>query len=167
MVKTGGAEADMKLRFTILVCMLSILPLVSTVAAGKAQPKLSQCTVTVINNDNKELKITAEIADTPSARAYGLMFRKELAENEGMLFVFKKDDYLNFWMKNVTLPLSIAFVDSSGKITDLHKMKPLDASISYLSSVPVRYALEVNQGWFKKNNVNKGNRIILHGCISQ
>ncbi|MBN2435481.1 MAG: DUF192 domain-containing protein [Spirochaetes bacterium] len=157
----------MKIKFTVMVCLLALFPLVTSVFAGKAQPRLAQCTVVVINDDDKELKITAEIADTPSARAYGLMFREKLAEKEGMLFVFKVDDYLNFWMKNVTLPLSIAFIDSSGKICDIHEMKPLDASISYLSSVPVRYALEVNQGWFKKNNVKKGNRVILHGCISQ
>ncbi|MDA3900452.1 MAG: DUF192 domain-containing protein [Spirochaetes bacterium] len=138
-----------------------------TYAAGKAQPKLPVCAVTIVNEDGKQLKLKAEIADSPTSRAYGLMHREKLDKNSAMIFIFKVDDYLNFWMKNVTLPLSIAFIDNTGTIKDIHRMKPLDASVSYLSSVPVRYALEVNQGWFKTNKVKVGHKVILDGCISQ
>ena len=87
------------------------------------------------------------------------MFRQELEENAGMLFVFDREDTHSFWMKNTYLPLSIAFIDEGGRILQIKKMKPLDEKIHYISKAPIRYALEVNQGWFEKYQINIGDTI--------
>ena len=106
-----------------------------------------------------EKKLLVEIADTPEKRREGLMFRQELEENAGMLFVFDREDTHSFWMKNTYLPLSIAFIDEGGRILQIKKMKPLDEKIHYISKAPIRYALEVNQGWFEKYQINIGDTI--------
>ncbi len=111
--------------------------------------------------------LDVEIADTENARQKGLMYRMSLAENSGMLFIFEKDKRLSFWMKNTYIPLDIAFIDSSGVITDIMQMKPLDISVFYNSSTEVRYALEVNQWWFQKHGIKPGSKIGLHGCIGK
>jgi uncharacterized membrane protein (UPF0127 family) len=88
------------------------------------------------------------------------MFRKRLADGEGMLFIFERDEALSFWMKNTLIPLSIAFIASDGRIIDIKDMRPLDLS-SVKSSRSVRYALEVPQGWFNRVNVRPGDKIII------
>ena len=88
------------------------------------------------------------------------MYRKKIPEGTGMLFVFEQDQILSFWMKNTPTPLSIAYIDSQGKIRDIFDMKPYSlAPIQSTSSV--RYALEVPQGWFKKNAITVGDSIEL------
>lgn len=103
--------------------------------------------------------LEVEIADTPRSRQTGLMFRERLPENEGMLFVFERVDYLSFWMKNTLIPLSIAFIDADGKIVQIEDMEPLDEQTHHRSVKPVLYALEVNQGWFKRHGVNVGDQV--------
>ena len=104
--------------------------------------------------------IDVEIADTEQLRAMGLMHRKSLEENSGMLFIFKDEQKLSFWMKNTLIPLSIAYISRSGEIKELHKMYPLDED-SVSSTRSVMYALEMNQGWFEKNSVSAGDFIII------
>ncbi|MDY6970368.1 MAG: DUF192 domain-containing protein [Spirochaetota bacterium] len=111
--------------------------------------------------------IKVEIAETAKSRKLGLMFRNKLNDNEGMLFIFPDEGYQSFWMKNTTLELSIAYINSKGVITKIDKMKPLDTSITYTSSSLSLYALEVNTGWFRKNNISEGCRIIFNGCINK
>lgn len=104
--------------------------------------------------------IDVEISDTEQSRAMGLMHRKSLKENSGMLFIFKDEQRLSFWMKNTIIPLSIAYISRSGEIKEIHQMYPLDEQ-SVSSTRSVMYALEMNQGWFKKNNVSVGEYIII------
>ena len=125
------------------------------------------CTLKIKNSSGNFVALNVEIASTPKERERGLMFRTSLGENNGMLFIFEYDDYLSFWMKNTVIPLDIAFVDSHGIIRDIYQMIPLDTSIFYNSSIPVRYAIEVNQWWFKKNNIAKGAKVFLNGCIGK
>ncbi len=102
-----------------------------------------------------EHPLLVEVVNTPADRARGLMYRKSMGENEGMLFVFAKPEYLSFWMKNTLIPLSIAYFNSDRRITDIHDMKPNQTKELYHSSEKAMYALEVNQGWFIKRKIVK------------
>lgn len=99
--------------------------------------------------------IVAELARTPREREIGLMFRKQMAVHEGMLFVFEEPATQCFWMRNTYLPLSAAFVDDEGRIVNVEDMAPLTET-SHCSSKPVRYVLEMNQGWFAKRGLKSG-----------
>ena len=101
------------------------------------------------------VSIVAELAVTDEERARGLMHRTNLPEGEGMLFVFDRDQRLSFWMKNTVIPLSIAFISSDGRITEIRDMRPLDLT-PVVSVRSVRYALEVPQGWFARVGVGPG-----------
>jgi uncharacterized membrane protein (UPF0127 family) len=103
-------------------------------------------------------KLSIEIADTPSKRATGLMNRKFLGENSGMLFKFNNSDYLRFWMKSTYIPLDIAFLDENGVVLQISSMSPLSTRM-VSSNVPCKIALEVNQGWFKNNDIGIGDKI--------
>ncbi|MFT4103788.1 MAG: DUF192 domain-containing protein [Burkholderiaceae bacterium] len=102
--------------------------------------------------------IRAEVADSPDTRAKGLMFRPALGPNEGMLFVFEGAATHCFWMKNTRIPLSIAFIDDSGQIANLADMQPFDET-SHCAARPVRFALEMEQGWFARRGVKAGARL--------
>jgi uncharacterized membrane protein (UPF0127 family) len=122
-------------------------------------PQKLKTTVLSIERENAQaVDITVEIARTDEERAKGLMFRKQLPEGEGMLFVFDRDQQLSFWMKNTVIPLSIAFISSDGHIVEIKDMQPNDLS-SVKSSRSVRYALEVPQGWFNRVNVKAGDAV--------
>lgn len=100
-----------------------------------------------------------EVVDRPETRQAGLMYRRSLPEDEGMLFVFEEPQILDFWMKNTHIPLDIAFISSDGSILNIEAMKPLDEGPRYRSRSPARYALEVNQGWFASKGIVPGQRI--------
>ena len=104
--------------------------------------------------------IQAEVAATEAQREQGLMFREKMAGNAGMVFVFAAPATQCMWMKNTLLPLSVAFIDAEGKIVNIEDMQPqtLDSHCSK-KSVAVRYALEMNLGWFKQKNVKPGTTI--------
>ena len=102
--------------------------------------------------------IRAEVALTPEQRATGLMYRREMAAHEGMLFVFEQAAPQCFWMKNTLLPLSIAFLADDGTVVNIADMKP-QALDSHCSAKPVRYALEMNQGWFAKRGIQAGAKL--------
>jgi uncharacterized membrane protein (UPF0127 family) len=102
--------------------------------------------------------IQAQVAATPQERAVGLMFRKEMPTNEGMLFVFEQPAGQCFWMKNTLLPLTAAFVADDGTIVNLANMQPQSLD-SHCSAKPVRYVLEMHQGWFDKRGLKAGTRI--------
>jgi uncharacterized protein len=99
--------------------------------------------------------IRAQVAATGEQRATGLMHRKEMPQHEGMLFVFEQPSVQCFWMKNTLLPLSIAFVADDGSIVNIDEMKPQTLE-SHCSTKPVRYVLEMNQGWFAKRGIKAG-----------
>lgn len=106
----------------------------------------------------KSHKLTAEIAATEPQRATGLMHRRMLPENRGMLFVFPYTAPQSFWMMNTYIPLSIAFLDENGAIVNIADMKPLTTD-SHSSTKPAKYALEMNQGWFAKRGIKPGARV--------
>jgi uncharacterized protein len=121
-------------------------------------------------NDTMQIRlgkttIIAEIADTPKRRSLGLMFRKKLNENSGMLFIFPKEDYLSFWMKNTLIPLSIGYFDRDGVLLEVYEMKPNQTEEVYNSRKKAIYALEMNSGWFTKNNINPGAVLIMEKSV--
>ena len=103
-------------------------------------------------------QITVQVAQTPEQRSTGLMFRKEMPQPEGMLFVFEQASMQCFWMKNTVLPLTAAFVADNGEIVNLADMKP-QTTDSHCSAKPVRFVLEMNQGWFTKKGIKAGARL--------
>lgn len=102
--------------------------------------------------------IQAEVAQSPQERAIGLMHRKTMPANNGMLFVFEEANPQCFWMRNTLLPLSIAFVADDGTVVNIADMKPMDET-SHCSAKPVRFALEMNQGWFAKRGIKAGAKL--------
>jgi uncharacterized protein len=102
--------------------------------------------------------VSAEVADNMRSRSDGLMMRNKMAANQGMLFVFERPESHCFWMRNTLLPLSIAFIDDNGVIVNIADMKP-QSDDSHCSKKPVRYALEMNQGWFATKGIKEGSVI--------
>jgi uncharacterized membrane protein (UPF0127 family) len=103
--------------------------------------------------------ISAELAETDRARELGLMGRETLGPNEGMLFVFERKAVHCFWMRNTPLPLSIAFLDDDGRIVDIARMAP-HSDDSHCPSRAVRFALEMEQGWFARHGIAPGARLV-------
>ena len=103
-------------------------------------------------------RIQAQVASTPQQRTIGLMHRREMPTNEGMLFVFEQPGTQCFWMKNTLLPLTAAFVADDGTVVNLADMKPQSLD-SHCSAKPVRYVLEMHQGWFAKRGIQAGQRL--------
>jgi uncharacterized membrane protein (UPF0127 family) len=101
----------------------------------------------------------AELADTPSLQQKGLMFRESLAKDHGMVFVFSKPERYCMWMKNTPLPLSVAFIDATGRIVNIESMQP-KTETSHCARSPVPYALEMKQGWFREKRITAGDRVL-------
>jgi uncharacterized membrane protein (UPF0127 family) len=119
--------------------------------AGRTQSAVATLTV-------RFFQITAEVADTPALRTRGLMGRQSLPPSHGMLFIFEQPQQHCFWMRNTPLPLTIAFLDDEGRISSMADMQPLSEA-THCSQVPVRYALEMEQGWFAKRGTQPGEMI--------
>ena len=119
-------------------------------------------TLTIESSRGEEVEVQVEIADDTPEQMRGLMYRTALGEDRGMLFVYPDEEQRTFWMKNTLIPLSIAFMDSKGRIVDIQDMKPLDDDPPQYASVePARYALEVNRGFFEERGVKVGDRANL------
>lgn len=103
-------------------------------------------------------RIDAQVAATPTQRQIGLMQRRDMPTHEGMLFVFEQPGVQCFWMKNTPLPLTAAFVADDGTIVNLADMQPLSED-SHCSAKPVRYVLEMNQGWFAQRGLKAGSKL--------
>lgn len=121
-----------------------------TLACAAGQKKLPTAMLRVA-----ELSIEVEVADEPAERNQGLMYRESLDDDEGMLFVYPQLGARSFWMKNTSIPLSIAFMDETGRVLNIEDMRPLDPS-SVRSNGEAMYALEMNQGWFVAHSVQRG-----------
>lgn len=104
-------------------------------------------------------QLNVQVAQTPLQRQIGLMWRREMPMHEGMLFVFEQPAMQCFWMRNTYIPLSTAFLDDEGRIVNLVDMQP-QRDDSHCSLKPVRYVLEMNQGWFAKRKIEPGFRIL-------
>jgi uncharacterized membrane protein (UPF0127 family) len=127
--------------------------LLTGLAPADAQEKLPVTTLSIGIH-----LIQAEVAIRDEERAQGLMFREQMGQNEGMVFRFNSPNQVCMWMKNTLLPLSVAFIDDAGSIINIEDMKAqtLDA---HCASKPARYALEMNQGWFKKKSIKAGSSV--------
>jgi uncharacterized membrane protein (UPF0127 family) len=102
--------------------------------------------------------IQAEVAAKDAERQQGLMYRTHMAPNEGMVFLFDAPAGVCMWMKNTYVPLSVAFIDKDGKIVNIEDMQP-QTTESHCAKGAVRYALEMNRGWFKQKNIKPGSVI--------
>lgn len=140
----------MKPLLAALVIAL-LLPAGQTNAADAAA--LPEVTLSI----NKHA-LTAEVAANDNTRTTGLMHRRMLPENRGMLFVFPYSTPLSFWMMNTHIPLSIAYLDETGVIINITDMKPLTTD-PHPSAKPARYALEMNQGWFARRGIKAGAKV--------
>ena len=109
-------------------------------------------------------RLDVQVAATPDQRQTGLMYRKDMPQHEGMIFVFEQPAQQCFWMKNTLLPLSAAFVADDGTIVNIEDMKPQTLD-SHCSAKPVRYVLEMNKGWFVKKGIKAGSK--LQGVLFQ
>ena len=103
-------------------------------------------------------QIDAQVAATHEQRAIGLMYRSDMPQHEGMLFVFEQAQVQCFWMKNTLMPLTAAFIDDDGRIVNLADMQP-QTTDSHCSAKPVRYVLEMKQGWFAAKQIRKGQQL--------
>lgn len=126
------------------------LGLAQTIAQAQAQLQLPRITLQA-----GMYQLNVQLAMNDPQRALGLMYRQEMPAYEGMLFVFEQPARQCFWMKNTLIPLSAAFVADDGTIVNIADMKPLSTE-AHCSSAPVRYVLEVNQGWFAQRGLNVG-----------
>ena len=140
------------LRSTIALAF-SLLIVGTAIKAQEAPQKLQ----TTALNAGMHL-IQAELAQTPEQRGIGLMHRPKMGVNEGMLFVFESAAQQCFWMKNTLLPLSIAFLGDDGSVVNIEDMAPQTLN-GHCSKRPVRYALEMNRGWFEKRGIKAGSRL--------
>lgn len=137
----------MRLRIILLVSVLLL--------ASGCKGKNNYETVTLRIN---QWEISAEIADTPEKQQLGLMHRKTLPENSGMIFVYSRDSRKSFWMKNTSIPLSIAYIAKDGTIKEIYDMEPFSKRTTD-SKFSVRYALEVNKGAFEKHGIKPGDKV--------
>jgi len=102
--------------------------------------------------------IKVEVVRTEKEKERGLMFRERMGKDEGMLFVYEREERLSFWMKNTRLSLSIAFIDKGGRIVDIQDMEPFSLE-THRSAYPARYALEMNRGWFAREGIKVGDLV--------
>ena len=102
--------------------------------------------------------VRAEVANTEATRQVGMMFRQKMGKQDGMLFVFPEVAYHAMWMRNTLIPLSVAYMNERGVIVSIHEMQALSEAV-HQAAGPVRYALEMNAGWFGSNKINVGDTI--------
>ena len=147
-----------EISFAVRAFLFAVLLAVTTCtsrAQTEAQPELP---ITKLSIGGKSIR--AEIADEEHERAAGLMFRKELADDAGMLFIMPQTGPVAFWMRNTEVPLTIAYIAPNGAIMELHDLEPFNER-SVPSSFPhIAYALEMPRGWFNKNNIWPGERVV-------
>ena len=132
---------------------IAVLCLAALASAQEGPQKLAQVRLNAgIHN------INAELASTPQQREIGLMFRTAMPANDGMLFAFEQPAQQCFWMRNTLIPLSIAFLGDDGSVVNIDDMKPQTLD-GHCSTKPVRFVLEMNEGWFGKRGIKAGSRL--------
>lgn len=139
-----------------LFCVVSLFLLVSTSWATEGIPQTDLPQV--------ELRIgsavaTVQVADENTERQKGLMYHRELGENQGMLFVFARPQPVSFYMRNTFVPLSIAYINATGMILEIHDLTPLEETPVRSRFPTIQFALEMPQGWFTRNRILPGDRI--------
>jgi len=153
--RRGDTQRHLASRILPLaLCIACCRPPVSRPSPPAPRPSLPTIELRI-----KDAHIYAEVVSKPEDRALGLMFRRSLAPDSGMLFAFDEDEFQRFWMKNTLIPLSIAYITSDSLISDILEMAPMDTATPYVSSRPVRYALEMNSGWFQSHGIRTGDTV--------
>lgn len=137
----------------LAVCLCSIALTPGRVLAQQPQMQLPRTKLSAGMH-----LLDVQVAQTPQARQIGLMFRKDMPQHEGMLFVFEQPAPQCFWMRNTLIPLTAAFLADDGTIVNLADMRPLSDDL-HCSTQPVRYVLEMNQGWFARRNIQAGYKL--------
>ena len=145
---------------TLRKCAFFLIALCQFGAAWSAARTPPQETLPIVTLRIGAITLEAEVADETDERTIGLMGREELAEGQGMLFVFREPQPLDFWMRGTLIPLSIAYINAAGVIREVHDLKPLDETPARSAFRDLLYALEVPQGWFHKNKILPGDRIL-------
>jgi uncharacterized protein len=112
--------------------------------------------------------LTVEVARKPEEIRMGMMFRESLGDGEGMLFVFRYPQRVSFWMKNVTVPLSCAYLDPDGRVLEIHDLEPGNEEPVPSRSDRVQYVIEANRGWFERREVQEGTLVWTeHGALAE
>jgi uncharacterized membrane protein (UPF0127 family) len=142
----------MPMKRIYLTCLAVALSFTMGLATAQETPQTQLQRITLSVGIHQ---IDTQVALTPEQHQIGLMYRTEMPQGEGMLFVFPNPSQQCFWMKNTILPLTAAFVADDGSIVNLEDMKP-QTTDSHCSLKPVRYVLEMNQGWFAKKGIKPG-----------
>jgi len=147
----------MTMRFALTIATALVL---ASAAACGGDDDSGLATVTIVSSDDEgaRAELTVEVPQTYEEFSRGLMFRESLPEDRGMLFVFGEDTQTGFWMKDTSIALSIAFIAEDGTILDIQEMEPLSTE-AHQPPGPYRYALEVNQGWFRRHGFGPGDRV--------
>ena len=134
----------------------------STAQEGQPLSGLPVTTVRIFP-DGASYEVSAEVVTTPEDQATGMMYRTELDENAGMLFVFDSQRYLSFWMKNTLIPLDMIFINSDKEIVDINHNATPRSTNSFAAAAPALYVLEVNGGYCTERNIQIGDRVDITG----
>jgi len=152
--KPGARSGVWASALASAIALTALAPPAQAQQVAVGQPQQLQAVTLTAGMHN----VHAQAAITPDQRQIGLMYRRDMPTNDGMLFVFEEPQPQCFWMKNTLLPLTIAFVADDGTIVNLADMQPMNEA-SHCSAKPVRYALEMNQGWFAKRGIKAGSKL--------
>ena len=140
---------------TLFLSRVAALSLALIATFSQAQDAPQQLPSIKLSTGMHALQV--QVAQTPDQHQIGLMFRKSMGTNEGMLFIFDEPRQQCFWMKNTLLPLSVAFIADDGSVVNIDDMKPQTLD-SHCSTKPVRFVLEMNVGWFDKRGIKAGSK---------
>ena len=144
-----------KLSAPIIIALLGLWLTLNSSVEARQSVEFEQASVT-LNGQT----YAVDFAKSPRQRGQGLMFRKSLCSDCGMLFRFSPPKQASMWMKNTYIPLDVAFIDNKGTITDIKPLQPHDLT-SVGASTKVMYALEMNQGWFARHDIQVGDHIVI------
>ena len=152
----------MKLQRLFGLALVALIPLAGckkdapNAKAPPGEPTHAQPELTTIQLWLGPEQLKAEVAITPNQIRTGMMFRTNVDENEGMIFVLSPTEQASFWMKNCYVPLSVAYIDPDGVIQEIHHLEPQNTNAVVSAQANIRFALETAQGWFKRHNIQPG-----------
>jgi uncharacterized protein len=138
----------------------AMMALLAFSAVASAQMRFDREPLTIVTASGARHEFSAELALDPGQREQGLMYRKQMAANEGMLFDFGEARAIQMWMRNTLIPLDMVFIDAAGTVTHIHEQAvPLSETI-ISSQGPVKYVLELNGGEAEKRKIHKGDKVL-------
>jgi uncharacterized membrane protein (UPF0127 family) len=168
------------MRILLPLVFALVIPMVACDGGGGPLPAIQEPTpaspsptvddglvaLMLTGNEGRSAQLRVELASTQQQRERGLMFRKSMPENQGMLFLFPREESVGFWMKNTEIPLTVAYIGADGQVLELIDGEPFDETV-LLPSQPYRYVIEVNKGWFERNGLGPGARVTLPGDLPE